>query len=104
MYAIVQIGSKQYKISEGDVIAVDRLDSEVDKTFTIDHVLLLADGKTVKVGQPYLSGVKVTAKVMKQSLGVKTIAFKYRKRKSSATTKGGRQKLTDLHITKISAK
>jgi len=103
MYAIIQVGSSQYKVSEGDTIATNRLAQEAGKTCTIDEVLLFADGKDIRVGQPHLKDVKVTAQVLDHPRGDKTIAFKYRKRKASQTTRGHRQDLTTLNITKIAA-
>jgi len=101
MYAVVQIGSTQYKVSEGDTIDAGRLKQGDGEDITLDKVLLFAKGTDVRVGQPYLTDVTVTARVVKQSLGEKIVAFKYRKRKNSATKVGHRQKQTVLNITKI---
>jgi len=103
MYAVVEIDSAQYKVSEGDTIDVNRLKDDTGKSVTLDKVLLFAKGSDVRVGQPYLKDVKVTAKVVEQPLGDKVIAFKYRLRKDSKSKKGHRQKLTSLNITKIAA-
>lgn len=103
MYTIVQVGSSQYKISEGDTIHVKRLEAEEGKTITLDQVLLFDNDTDVRVGQPYLKNVKVTAKVIKHSLGEKTIAFKFRRRKGYAKTRGFRAQLTELNISKINA-
>ncbi len=101
MYAVVQVDSKQYKISEGDVIDAQLLDNKEGSNITLDKILLLADGSVVKIGQPYLKNVKVTAKVVRHHLANKVISFKYRRRKDSLWKKGHRQKLTSLNITKI---
>lgn len=103
MYAVVQIGSQQFKVSEGDVIDSVKTDVEAGKDLTLDKVLLLADGKDVRVGQPYLKGVKVTANVVKHDKSKKVIAFKYRRRKDSATKIGSRQFISTLNIKKIAA-
>lgn len=103
MYAVIQVGSKQYKVSEGDVIDATRLKDEAGKNITLDKVLLFAKGTDVRIGQPYLKDVKVTAKVVEHNKGEKLIAFKYRKRKNSASKIGHRQKQTALNITKITA-
>ncbi len=103
MFVVVQVGSTQYKVSKGDVIDV-QLTKEQEGSITLDRVLLFADGKTVKVGRPVVKGVKVEAKILRQKLGPKTIAFKYRRRKNSKWLKGHRQKLESLEITKITAK
>lgn len=104
MYAIIQVGPHQYKIAEGDIIATDRLTDDKDKDVTLDQVLLFANGEDVRVGQPYLTDVKVTAKVVEHTQGKKVISFKYRIRKDSATKRGHRRQLTALNITKITAK
>ncbi|MFH1360296.1 MAG: 50S ribosomal protein L21 [Candidatus Omnitrophota bacterium] len=102
MFAIVQIGSHQYKIAEGDVISVQRWDEKDGKTLNLDQILLLSDGKTVEVGQPFLKDVKVSAKVVGQTLAPKVVSYRYRRRKDWDWKKGHRQKLTTLNITKIS--
>ena len=104
MYAVVQLGSSQYKVSEGDTIEADLLKEEKGGNITLDKVLLFADGDEVKIGQPYLKDIKVIAKVLGNILSEKLIAFKFRKRTASAWKKGHRQKLTALNITKITAK
>ena len=103
MFAIVELGSLQYKISEGDSIEAQLLDQKEDKSITLDKVLFFADGQTVKIGQPYLKDVKVTAQVVDHHLADKVISFKYLRRKNVSWTKGHRQKLTTLSITKITA-
>lgn len=103
MYAVVQISGHQYKVAEGETIGVERLNAEEGKNVTLDQVLLIADGNTVTVGQPYIAGAKVTAKVVEQALGDKVVAFKYRKRKDSVQKIGYRKKITAINITKIAA-
>lgn len=103
MYAVIQIGSSQFKVSEGDVIDADRIEEKDGKDIKIDQVLMYAKGSDIRIGQPFLNDVKVTAQVIKQDLGEKVIAFKYRRRKDSAVKKGHRQKITALNITKIEA-
>jgi len=103
MYAVIQIGSAQYKIAEGDRIQANRLDYEIGQDVQLDQVLLCADGENIKVGTPFLKGAKVKVKVLEHVRADKVIAFKYRKRKDSARTHGHRQDLTALEIVKISA-
>lgn len=103
MYAVVQIGTHQYKVEEGETIAVSKVPAEEGQALTLDKVLLVADGENIKVGQPFVAGAKIETKVVKQTLGEKVIAFKYRKRKDSAQKIGYRKKLTALNIVKISA-
>ena len=103
MYAIVQVGSSQYKVSEGDTIEAHRLSGDVGKSITIDKVLLFAEGPDVRIGQPFLNDVKVTAKVVAHEMEKKVVAFHFRRRKNSAKKTGHRRKQTVLNITKISA-
>ena len=102
MYAVIQIGSAQYKVSEGDLIQANRLDYEIGQKITLDKVLLVSDGDTFKVGQPYLKAAEIKGEVMAHPRADKVIAFKYRKRKDSARTHGHRQDLTTVKIEKIS--
>ncbi len=103
MFAVVQLGSSQFKVSEGDVVKANRMDSEEGDAITLDKVLMFVDGSDIRVGQPYLKDVKITATVVKHSLATRVLAFKFRKRKRSITQRGHRQRLTALNITKISA-
>lgn len=103
MYAIVQVGSQQYKVSEGDVISVQRLTGK-EKTTQLEQVLVYENAGVVKVGQPYLSDVKVKADILGEEKDVKAVSFKYSKRKNTSWKKGHRQKLTVLKISKIDAK
>lgn len=103
MYAIIQVGSQQFRVQEGDSIQTQRLEEKEGMDVTVDKVLLISDGSTVKIGQPYLKGVKVIANVINHPLDRKVISFKYRRRKSSLWKKGHRQKLTTLNIIKITA-
>ena len=104
MYAVIQLGSNQYKVSEGDRIEVQKLTVSQDKKMTLDKVLLFANGKDVRIGLPYLKDVKVSAVVEGQQLGDKTFSFKFRRRKGSTVKKGHRHKLTALTVTKIESK
>ncbi len=103
MYAVVELGSLQFKVTEGDVIDAQLIDKKEDSSITLDKVLMLIDGQNVRVGQPYLHDVRVTAKILKQHLDDKVLSFKYQRRKNNNWRKGHRQKLTSLSITKISA-
>src|SRR5208283_5893783 len=102
MFAVVQVGNRQFKVSEGDVINANRLDYEKGQSIVLDKVLLYSDGKNVKLGQPYLKDVEIKAEVVNLIRAPKVIAFKYRKRKDSARTHGHRQDLTTVKIAKIS--
>jgi large subunit ribosomal protein L21 len=102
MYAIVQVGSQQYKVAEGDIVSVQKLDVE-GPSLRLEKVLLLEDGDKVKIGQPFLTDVKVTAEIVEQEKDDKVVSFKYSKRKNTSWKKGHRQKLTTLKISKIDA-
>jgi large subunit ribosomal protein L21 len=103
MFAVVQVGNSQFKVSEGAVIQAFRLEAEPGKSIVLDKVLLYSDGQNVKVGQPYLKDVEIKAEVIGHDRAPKVVAYKYRKRKDSARTHGHRQDLTSLKIGKISA-
>lgn len=103
MYAVIQIGSSQYRVSEGDQIDVDRMAAKEGKSLTIDQVLLFSKGTDIRIGQPFLKDVKVTAKVVGERLGKKVTSFKYRLRKNSATKRCHRPQISSLNITKITA-
>lgn len=104
MFAIIQLGSEQFKVSPGDVIKADRVEAKEGKELALDKVLMFADGDNVQVGQPFLKGAKVLAKVVEHDLGDKVIAFKCKRRKNYAKKIGHRRQLTAYEITAISAK
>ena len=101
MFAIVELGGFQFKVSEGETIAANRLDFEPGQKITLDKVLLFSDGNEIKIGQPYLKDVEVKAEVVAHTRAEKVVAFKYRKRKDSARTIGHRQDQTTVKIEKI---
>lgn len=101
MYAIVEVGAKQYNVAKGDIILVDNQPFKEGKEIILDKVLLVSKDKKVEVGQPYLKNVKVSAEVLSSVKGEKTMAFKYRRRKSSHWKKGHRAKLLELKIKAI---
>ncbi len=101
MYAILEVSGKQYKVAPKDVIEVNKLDEEVNSKIILDKVLLLAEGKKVEIGQPYVEGAKVEAEVVEQTKGKKLVVYKYLRRKDAHKKTGHRQKLTKLLIKKI---
>ncbi|MCX5700839.1 MAG: 50S ribosomal protein L21 [Candidatus Omnitrophica bacterium] len=101
MFAVIEVGAKQYSVVKDDVIDVNKMDLKEGKDFIIDKVLLVSKDKKVEFGQPYLKNVKVEAQVLSQIKGEKTTAFKYRRRKSSHWEKGHRAKLTKIKIKSI---
>jgi large subunit ribosomal protein L21 len=103
MYAVVDIGSFQFKVAEGDLIDAPKLDSEVGEKFDVAEVLLVADGDNVKVGDPYIKGATVSFEVIRHFKDDKDVRFMYRKRKDTRRKQGHRQPLTALKVAKISA-
>ena len=103
MYAVLTTGGKQYKVSEGDVIYVEKLNVEVDSTVELTEVLAVSNGETLKVGTPVVEGAKVVAKVVAQGKAKKVVAFKYKAKKRYRRTQGHRQPYTSLKITSIEA-
>jgi large subunit ribosomal protein L21 len=102
-YAIIQTGGKQYRVSEGDVLSVEKLDVEAGKETTFSDVLLVVNGDKINLGTPLVSGASVKAQVVEQYKDDKVIAFKFKRRKGYHRTVGHRRQLTELKITKISA-
>lgn len=103
MYAVIETGGKQYKVAKDAVIDLEKLDGKKADAVNFTHVLLVADGTEVKIGAPYVDGAKVSGEVVRNFKAAKVISFKYRKRKSSKTTKGHRQQLTQVRIKEIIA-
>lgn len=103
MYAIIKTGGKQYKVAEGDVILVEKLDAEEGKSVEFDQVLTVVDGKKVKVGKPLVKGAKVTGKVDLQGKGKKIRIFKYKAKSNYRKRQGHRQPYTKVTIEKIEA-
>ena len=102
MYAIIEVGAKQFAVKKGEIIEVEKQAEAEGKEITLDKVLLVSKDKKVEIGQPYLKEVKVKASILKQFRGEKVIAYKYRRRKAYHRKKGHRQSLTRLQITEIS--
>ena len=101
MYAIIATGGKQYKVSEGDVIKVEKLDAETGSTVTFDRVIAVSDG-TLKVGED-AAKASVTATVMEQGRGKKVIVYKYKRKTGYHKKNGHRQAYTQVKIDKIEA-
>ena len=102
-YAIIQTGGKQYRVSEGDILDVEKLDAEAGKETVFSDVLMVVNGDKVTLGAPLVSGATVKAEVVKQFKDEKVIAFKFKRRKGYHRTVGHRRQLTKLKITKIAA-
>jgi len=101
--AIFQSGGKQYRVTEGETLDIEKLELEPGSEAVFENVLFINTGNAPQVGAPILAGAKVTAEVVDQRKGDKVIAYKYRRRKGYQRTVGHRQKLTRVKITAISA-
>ncbi|MCX8057776.1 MAG: 50S ribosomal protein L21 [Ignavibacteria bacterium] len=101
MEAVVNISGFQFKVKENDKIYVPKLDVEVGKNIQLQNVLMLIDGEKVQVGQPYLEGKTVTAKVLEHTKDDKVLVFKKKRRKDYKKLRGHRQHLTRILIEKI---
>lgn len=102
MYAIVKTGGKQYQVTAGDQLMVEKLDGNVGDSVELDTVLLVADGEAVSVGKPVLEGAKVVATITEQGKHRKINVFKKKRRKGYRLMKGHRQAYTALKISDIS--
>jgi len=101
MYAVIKTGGKQYKVAEGDVLKVEKINAEVDSTVELNDVLMIAGDAGMTVGSPIISGASVSAKVLSQGKGPKVINFKYKPKKATSRKKGHRQLFTEIEITSI---
>ena len=101
MKAIIVTGGKQYTVSEGDVIFVEKLNVEAEATVNFEQVLAILDGENTKIGTPVVEGAKVEAKVVKNGKGKKLTIFRYKAKKNEKKKIGHRQPYTKVEITKI---
>ena len=101
MYAIIKTGGKQYRISPGDVLRVERLPGERGDEVILDQVLLVTDGDAVQVGTPLVPNVTVRTEILRQGKGKKVLIFKKKRRKNYRRKQGHRQMFTALQIQEI---
>lgn len=101
MYAVIETGGKQYRVSEGDTIFVEKLEGENGDSVKLDKVLLVSNSGDIKVGSPYLEGGSVEASIEKQGKSKKITIFKYKSKKDYRKKQGHRQPFTKLKIEKI---
>ena len=101
MYAIIETGSKQYRVEKNAVLSVEKLNAEKGKAVKFDRVLFASNGDKISVGTPVLKGATVTGEVVEQYKGEKVISFKKRRRHGYQRTRGHRQHLTKVKITDI---
>jgi large subunit ribosomal protein L21 len=103
MYAVIEVGAKQFCVKKDDVIEVEKMPFHQGKDLILGNVLLLSKDKKVEIGQPFLKDVKVHASVLQEEKGPKEVTFKYRRRKAKHRSAGHRQKLLRLKIKDISS-
>ena len=103
MYAVLTTGGKQYRVQEGNVLFVEKLNAEVDSTVELTEVLAVAKDGEIKVGAPVVEGAKVVAKVLAQGKAKKVVVFKYKRKKDYRRKNGHRQPYTKIVIEKIEA-
>ena len=103
MYAVIATGGKQYKVTQGETLRVEKLDGEEGSTIKLENVLMVADGDKVEVGTPTLDKASVTAKITAHGRGDKVEIVKFRRRKHSRSQMGHRQSYTEIEVTEIKA-
>lgn len=101
MYAVIETGGKQYKVQEGDVLYIEKLDAEADSKIVFDKVVALGADDGIKVGAPYVKGAKVAAKVLKNGKAKKITVFTYKSKKNEKRKMGHRQPYTKVEISSI---
>jgi len=103
MYAIIETGGKQYKVSSGDVLFIEKLDADAETTVTFDKVVAVSNDETLSVGAPYVEGASVEAKVLKNGKAKKITVFTYKPKKGKQRKLGHRQPYTKVQIETINA-
>ena len=103
MYAVIETGGKQYRVEEGDILFIEKLDVKADDVVDFDKVIVVGKEDGTVIGTPVVEGAKVSAKVLKNGKGKKIVVFKYRSKKDSKTKKGHRQPYTQIQIQSINA-
>ncbi len=103
MFAVIETGGKQYRVSEGDVIYIEKLNAEADSEYVFDKVLAVGTDDKTTFGTPVVDGAKVTGKIVKHGKAKKVVVFTYRPKKDSKRKKGHRQQFTKVEITAINA-
>jgi large subunit ribosomal protein L21 len=103
MYAVIKTGGKQYKVSEGETLKIEKLNAEAGSSIDLNEVLMVADGDDVKIGTPFLDGGKVSATIESHGRHKKIRIIKFKRRKHYRRQMGHRQDFTEIKIEKISA-
>lgn len=102
MYAIIESGGKQRRVTPGALVTLERIEGEAGSRVELSNVLLVAEGDEVKVGTPYVQGARVISEIVSQTRGPKVTVFKFKRRKRYRRTQGHRQARTTVRITEIS--
>ena len=103
MYAVIKTGGKQYRVQQGDVIFVEKLNAQADEAVTFDEVLLVGDADQAQVGTPVVAGAKVEGKILAQVKSRKIVVYKYKAKKNERKKQGHRQPYTKVEITAVIA-
>jgi large subunit ribosomal protein L21 len=103
VYAVIESGGKQHKVTEGEILRVEKIDAEIGAEITFDKVLMIKKDDTVMIGEPYVDNASVTAEVVEQGKHKKIIVFKYKRKKNYQRKQGHRQQYTTLQIKAIAA-
>jgi len=101
MYAVIKTGGKQYRVAAGEKIKIEQIPADVGSQITLDQVLMVGEGESVKVGNPLVAGALVTATVLSHGRGEKVRIFKLRRRKHYQRTQGHRQNYTEIRVDAI---
>lgn len=101
MYAVIKTGGKQYRVQQGDVIFVEKINAQADEAVTFEEVLLVGNGDETKIGTPVVAGAKVEGKVLAQVKAKKVVVYKYKAKKNERKKQGHRQPYTKVEITAI---
>ena len=103
MYAVIKTGGKQYRVQQGDVIFVEKINAQADEAVTFDEVLLVGNDGETKIGTPMVEGAKVEGKVLAQVKSKKIVVYKYKAKKNERKKQGHRQPYTKVEITAVNA-
>jgi large subunit ribosomal protein L21 len=101
MYAVIRTGGKQYRVSQGDVITIEKIEGAVGDRIEVNSVLMVGDGAQVTIGQPHLSQARVIGTIVRQDRGPKILIYKHKRRKGYQKRQGHRQWQTSLRVTDI---
>lgn len=103
MHAVIKTGGKQYRVKAGDILKIEKLESNNSSKVEFDEVLMVSGSDGVKIGTPFVAGAKVTAEIMGEGRGKKIRIIKFKRRKNYLRRKGHRQSFTQIQITNIAA-